>query len=76
MAVDRPVRWKDHWSLGRAFAVGAAIGAVGGLIWGWADYGAFEVGRFSGYVLGGLFIVGFVFLAAAALRNWLRRNPL
>jgi hypothetical protein len=76
VTIDSSYRWDGRWRLSRAFALGAAIGAVGGALWGWIDYGTFDIGRFSGYVLGGLFIVGFVFLAIAALRNWLRRNPL
>jgi hypothetical protein len=55
---------------------GAVLGALAGGIWGWIDYGRFEIGFFSNHVLGGLFIVGFLFLAVAALANWRRRNPL
>jgi hypothetical protein len=56
-------------------APAAAIGVCCAL-WGWLDYGAFEMGHFSNYILGCLFLGGFAFLAAAALRNWVRRNPL
>jgi hypothetical protein len=62
--------------LSRAFGLGAVVGGLLGALWGWLDYGAFEIGHFSNYILGCLFLGGFAFLAAAALRNWARRNPL
>jgi hypothetical protein len=66
-------RFPARRGLGRGIALGA--------LWGWLDYGAgwttaFEIGHFSNYILGCLFLGGFAFLAAAALRNWARRNPL
>lgn len=67
---------RSHWSLLRAFLLGAVLGTAVGAMWGWLDYGAFEMGHFSNYTLGCLFLGGFAFLAAAALRNWVRRNPL
>jgi hypothetical protein len=65
-----------RWRLSRAFGLGAVCGAAFGTVWGWLDYGAFEIGHFSNYILGCLFLGGFAFLAVAALRNWARRNPL
>jgi hypothetical protein len=65
-----------RWHLGRAFLLGAAIGAVTGAAWSWLDYGGFEVGYMSNHVLGGLFMCGVAFLAVAAFINWWRKNPL
>lgn len=65
-----------HWHLGRAFLLGAVIGAVAGAVWSWIDYGGFEIGYMSNHVLGGLFMCGTAFLAVAAFMNWRRRNPL
>ncbi len=77
MSVEQErVARSGRWNLLTAFAIGGLLGACIGLLVGWFNYGAFELGRFSGYVLAGLFIGGFGFVAVAALRNWLRRNPL
>lgn len=66
----------QHWRPGRAFLLGAFIGALAGAAWGWIDYGRFEIGYMSNHVLGGLFMCGVAFLAVAAFMNWRRRNPL
>ena len=63
------------WSLWRAFLLGAALGALIGFAVGWMRYGAFEPGHFANHVLGGLLLVGVACVALAAMRNWLRRNP-
>lgn len=64
------------FSVGRAFLLGAAVGAVLGLVWGWVDYDEFEIAFFYNHVLGSAFILGAVFAGVAALANWRRRNPL
>jgi hypothetical protein len=76
MAVNARGSRSGRWRLSRAFLLGAVLGGALGALWGWLDYGAFEIGHFSNYILGCLFLGGFAFLAAAALRNWARRNPL
>lgn len=65
----------DRWPLSWAFALGAVVGIVVGLGWGWFDYGTFDIARFSNYVIGCAVLGGFGFLALAALCNWARRNP-
>lgn len=65
-----------RWSLAAAFGIGALLGLVGGAVLGWLRYGAFEPAHFSSHILGGLFILGFAFLAIATIRNWLWRNPI
>ena len=69
-------RIASGWSLPYAFLAGAVLGAVVGFIWGAIDYGAFDIAFFYNHVLGGIYIVGFLFTAAAAIANWCRRNPL
>ena len=69
-------RHTSGWSLPYAFLAGAVLGAVIGFIWGVIDYGTFDVAFFYNHVLGCLFIFGFLFMAAAAMANWRRRNPL
>lgn len=66
---------RGRWPLSWASALGAMVGVVAGLSWGWIDYGTFDIARFSNYVIGCAVLGGFGFLALAALRNWARRNP-
>jgi hypothetical protein len=66
---------RGRWPLSWAFALGAVIGAVAGLVWGWIDYGTFDPARFYNHVIGGIVLAGFAFAGVAAVRNWLRRNP-
>jgi hypothetical protein len=65
-----------RWHLGRAFLLGAFIGALAGAVWSWIDYGGFDVAYMSNHVLGGVFMSGVAFAAVAGLLNWRRRNPL
>lgn len=69
------VHERQRWHPGRAFALGGLLGALGGAVWSWIDYGGFEIAYMSNHVLGGIFICAIVFAAAAALMNWRARNP-
>lgn len=67
---------RGRWPLSWAFGLGAVVGALAGLVWGWIDYGTFDPARFSNHVVGGIVLAGLAFLAVAAVRNWFRRNPM
>lgn len=67
---------RQRWHPGRAFLLGALIGALAGAVWSWIDYGGFDIAYMSNHVLGGFFMCGIAFAAAAAFMNWRKRNPL
>lgn len=65
-----------RWNLTAFVVAGAILGLLTGIGWGWLDYGRPDVGFMYGHVIGLAVIFAALGLALAAVRNWVRRNPM
>lgn len=64
------------WSLVHFLIGGALSGALAGAILAWLVYGRPDIGFMDNHVLGLALLGGVAGTAVAAIRNWIKRNPL